>query len=572
LGSDIFISSYDNGLICNNVTRQTGRRNTTSTPVVTSSLSLDSQVLSNKAADVATTISDVDSSKKQRYQPWSLANPETLCKPRHWAAAEPLGSAPRATAGPVAASVQLYGSVRTGTDPAGGGGGGGGIRTSGFDGGQLVARFSTAKGRRSSKAAAQHSREEEREGGAGRGGGKVAGRKVEGESEEERITRKQQLLEQAVAQLRAKFGREAVMVLGGTDADLAARRVPVIPSGSIALDAALGIGGFPRGRVVEIYGPEATGKTTLALHVVAEAQKRGGAAYFVDAEHSLDVDLAKALGVDMTRMHLSQPDSGETGLALVDQNVRSGAYDVIVVDSVAALVPQAELEGEMGDSFIALQARMMSQALRKLSGALNRAQAVLIFVNQVRSKLAMGGPGMGMPVEVTSGGNALKFYASLRLHIKRVGQLKQGEKVVGNRVRVTVNKNKLAPPFRTAEFDLEFGHGISKQGELLDLGVREGLLTLSGAWYKKGGEVIGQGKEGARKFLKENVEVARELEEGIRERMGGGRREEGEGKKGGVVGENDEGIGEEESEEGEEVGSEGEGSDVALGVAGGGGR
>ncbi|CAI7896269.1 unnamed protein product, partial [Closterium sp. NIES-54] len=293
-----------------------------------------------------------------------------LSKSGHRAVAEPLSSAAHAgTAGSVAASVQLHGLVQNGTIAVGGDG----IRTSGIYGGLSVARFSSAKGRRTGKAAAV---QQTRDGKTGRGG------KVEERSEEDKVTRKQQLLEQAVQELRAKFGLEAVMVLGGTEADLAAHRVPVIPSGSIALDAALGIGGFPRGRVVEIYGPEATGKTTLALHVVAEAQKRGGAAYFVDAEHSLDIDLATALGVDMTRMHLSQPDSGETGLALVDQNVRSGAYDVIVVDSVAALVPQAELEGEMGDSFIALQARMMSQALRKLSGALNRSQAVLIFVNQ----------------------------------------------------------------------------------------------------------------------------------------------------------------------------------------------
>jgi recombination protein RecA len=292
--------------------------------------------------------------------------------------------------------------------------------------------------------------------------------------------------------------------------------VPAIPTGSIAFDLALGIGGFPRGRVVEIYGPEATGKTTLALHVIAEAQKRGGQAAFIDAEHALDPTYAAKVGVDVDNLLISQPDFGEQGLEIAEVLVRSGAVDVIVVDSVAALVPKAELEGEMGDAHMGLQARLMSQALRKLTAIVARSKTCFIFVNQMREKIGIF---IGNP-ETTTGGRALKFYASMRIDIRRITSLKEGDSVVGNRVKVKIVKNKMAPPFRDAEFDIIYGHGISKEGDLVDCGVNFGLIEKSGTWYSFRGERIGQGRDNVKRLLKENPEVAAELELEIRQKAG----------------------------------------------------
>jgi recombination protein RecA len=299
-------------------------------------------------------------------------------------------------------------------------------------------------------------------------------------------------------------------------------RVPVevIPTGSIALDVALGLGGLPRGRIVEIYGPESSGKTTLALHALANAQKGGGIAAFIDAEHALDPDYAKKLGVDTDALLVSQPDTGEQGLEIADMLIRSGAIDVIVIDSVAALVPKAEIEGEMGDSHVGLQARLMSQALRKIAGALNQNKTTAIFINQLREKI---GVMFGSP-ETTSGGKALKFYASIRLDIRRIETLKDGTDSVGNRTRVKVVKNKVSPPFKIAEFDILYGVGISREGSLIDLGVEQSIVRKSGAWYTYEGDQLGQGKENARNFLRENPDTANEIEKRIKEKLGIGAR------------------------------------------------
>ena len=295
----------------------------------------------------------------------------------------------------------------------------------------------------------------------------------------------------------------------------AARNVDVISTGSLGLDLALGIGGIPRGRVVEIYGPESSGKTTLTLHIVAEAQKLGGTAAFVDAEHALDPVYAGKLGVNMDELLVSQPDTGEQALEITDMLVRSGAVDVVVVDSVAALTPKAEIEGEMGDSHVGLQARLMSQALRKLTGNIKRSNAVVIFINQIRMKI---GVMFGSP-ETTTGGNALKFYASVRLDIRRTGSIKKGDEVIGNETKVKVVKNKVAPPFKQAEFDILYGEGISREGEIVDLGVTVGVIEKSGAWYSYEGNRIGQGKDNARVYLRENPELARAIEARIREQL-----------------------------------------------------
>ena len=292
--------------------------------------------------------------------------------------------------------------------------------------------------------------------------------------------------------------------------------IGVIPTGSIALDVALGIGGLPRGRVVEIYGPESSGKTTVALHAVANAQAAGGIAAFIDAEHALDPEYAKALGVDTDELLVSQPDTGEQALEIADMLIRSGALDIIVVDSVAALVPRAEIEGEMGDSHVGLQARLMSQALRKITGALSNSGTTMIFINQLREKI---GVMFGSP-ETTTGGKALKFYASVRLDIRRIETLKDGTDMVGNRTRVKVVKNKVAPPFKQAEFDILYGVGISREGSLVDVGVEQGIVRKSGAWYTYEGDQLGQGKENARKFLRENPDVAAEIEKRIKEKLG----------------------------------------------------
>jgi recombination protein RecA len=289
-----------------------------------------------------------------------------------------------------------------------------------------------------------------------------------------------------------------------------------VPTGSLGLDIALGIGGMPRGRVVEIYGPESSGKTTLALHVVAEAQKLGGQCAFIDAEHALDPGYAKKLGVDIEELLISQPDAGEQALEIADTLVRSSAIDVIVIDSVAALVPRAELEGEMGDTHVGLQARLMSQALRKLTGSISRSQCMIIFINQIRMKI---GVMFGSP-ETTSGGNALKFYASVRLDIRRIGAIKNQDEVVGNQTRVKVVKNKVAPPFKTVEFDIMYGEGISKMGELIDLGVKSGIVEKSGAWFSYDSQRVGQGRENSKQFLRDNPEVAAAIERGIRENAG----------------------------------------------------
>jgi recombination protein RecA len=319
-------------------------------------------------------------------------------------------------------------------------------------------------------------------------------------------------LETALAQIERQFGRGAIMRLG----DETRAPVEVIPTGSIALDVALGIGGFPRGRVVEIYGPESSGKTSLALHAIANAQKAGGIAAFIDAEHALDPDYAQKLGVDTDALLVSQPDTGEQALEIADMLIRSSAIDIIVIDSVAALVPKAEIEGEMGDSHVGLQARLMSQALRKIAGALNQTKTTAIFINQLREKI---GVMFGSP-ETTSGGKALKFYASIRLDIRRIETLKDGTDAVGNRTRVKVVKNKVSPPFKVAEFDILYGIGISREGSLIDLGVEQGIVRKAGAWYTYDGDQLGQGKENARNFLRDNPDLANEIEKKIKEKLG----------------------------------------------------
>ncbi|KAJ7528517.1 hypothetical protein O6H91_15G006600 [Diphasiastrum complanatum] len=326
----------------------------------------------------------------------------------------------------------------------------------------------------------------------------------EGRSDGDKFSERDAALQSAISHITSQFGKESVLWLG-RNTDL--KNVPVISSGSLTLDVALGVGGLPKGRVVEIYGPEASGKTTLALHVIAEAQKLGGYCVFIDAEHALDASLAEAIGVRTENLLVAQPDCGEQALAVTDTFVRSGSVDVIVVDSVAALVPRTELEGEMGDSHMAVLARLMSQALRKLTHSLSRSQTILIFINQIRQKLATFGGFGGAPVEVTSGGNALKFYASVRLNIRRTNLLKRGEETFGSQVIVKIAKNKLAPPFKTAEFELEFGKGISKEAEVLDLSVKYGFLQKSGNWYVYSGENIANGKENAKKYLREHEEL-----------------------------------------------------------------
>ncbi|HPE16666.1 MAG TPA: recombinase RecA [Oscillospiraceae bacterium] len=319
---------------------------------------------------------------------------------------------------------------------------------------------------------------------------------------------KRRALETAMAQIERAYGKGSIMRLG----ENTHTAVEAIPTGSIALDLALGIGGVPRGRIVEIYGPESSGKTTLALHIVAEAQKRGGEVAFVDAEHALDPSYARALGVDIDSMLISQPDTGEQALEITEALVRSGAIDVVVVDSVAALVPRAEIEGEMGDAFVGLQARLMSQALRKLAGSISKTNCIVVFINQLREKV---GVTYGNP-EVTTGGRALKFYASVRIDVRRIESLKNGSEIIGNRTRAKIVKNKVAPPFREAEFDIMYGEGISKLGELVDLGVKLDLVQKSGSWYAMGETRLGQGKDAAKAWLRENPEIAEQLEADIR--------------------------------------------------------
>ncbi|MDX8029565.1 recombinase RecA [Lentzea sp. BCCO 10_0856] len=319
-------------------------------------------------------------------------------------------------------------------------------------------------------------------------------------------------LELALAQIDKQFGKGSVMRLG----EEGRAPIAVIPTGAIALDVALGIGGLPRGRVVEIYGPESSGKTTVALHAVANAQKAGGIAAFIDAEHALDPEYAKKLGVDTDALLVSQPDTGEQALEIADMLVRSGALDILVIDSVAALVPRAEIEGEMGDNHVGLQARLMSQALRKITGALSNSNTTAIFINQLREKI---GVMFGSP-ETTTGGKALKFYASVRLDVRRIETLKDGGEPVGNRTRVKVVKNKVAPPFKQAEFDILYGKGISREGSLIDMGVDQGILRKSGAWYTYEGDQLGQGKENARKFLLDNPDIANEVEKRIKDKLG----------------------------------------------------
>ncbi len=323
-------------------------------------------------------------------------------------------------------------------------------------------------------------------------------------------------LDAALVQIERQFGKGSVMRLG----DEGRAPIEVIPTGSIALDIALGVGGLPRGRIVEIYGPESSGKTTVALHAVANAQRAGGIAAFIDAEHALDPDYAKNLGVDTDALLVSQPDNGEQALEIADMLIRSGALDVIVIDSVAALVPRAEIEGEMGDSHVGLQARLMSQALRKITAALSQSRTTAIFINQLREKI---GVFFGSP-ETTTGGKALKFYSTVRLDVRRIETLKDGQEAVGNRTRVKVVKNKVSPPFRQAEFDILYGVGISREGGLIDLGVEHGLVRKSGAWYTYDGDQLGQGKENARAFLKDNPDLADEIEKKIKEKLGVGPR------------------------------------------------
>jgi len=332
--------------------------------------------------------------------------------------------------------------------------------------------------------------------------------------EETRDKDKNKAIEMAVSQIEKQFGKGAIMRLG--DDGLFLNEVPSIPTGSLSLDIALGIGGIPRGRVIEIYGPESSGKTTLSLHIVAEAQKTGGVAAFIDAEHALDVSYAKKLGVKTDELLISQPDHGEQALEIAEMLVRSGGIDVLVVDSVAALVPRAEIEGDMGDSHMGLQARLMSQALRKLTSAISRSKTSVIFINQIRMKI---GVMFGNP-ETTTGGNALKFYSTVRMDIRRIGAIKDGDKVLGNRTRVKVVKNKMAPPFRQVEFDIMFGEGISKEGDLIDLGVEEGVVEKSGSWFSYKSDRLGQGRENVKTFLKENKEILQAIETEILEKAG----------------------------------------------------
>jgi recombination protein RecA len=324
---------------------------------------------------------------------------------------------------------------------------------------------------------------------------------------------KQKALDAALAQIERAFGKGSIMKLNGNENPMA---VESVSTGSLGLDIGLGIGGLPRGRIIEIYGPESSGKTTLALHVIAEAQKTGGTCAIVDAEHALDPTYAKKLGVNVDELLISQPDAGEQALEIADTLVRSGALDVLVIDSVAALVPRAELEGEMGDSHVGLQARLMSQALRKLTGSISRSRTIVIFINQIRMKI---GVMFGSP-ETTTGGNALKFYASVRLDIRRIGSIKDKEEVVGNQTRVKVVKNKMAPPFRQVEFDIMYGEGISKMGELIDLGVAGNIVEKSGAWLSYEGQRIGQGRDNAKQFLRDNPEIANKIEKQIRANAG----------------------------------------------------
>ncbi|WP_436772771.1 recombinase RecA [Yinghuangia sp. YIM S09857] len=331
---------------------------------------------------------------------------------------------------------------------------------------------------------------------------------------------REKALDAALAQIERQFGKGSVMRLG----DDARAPVEVIPTGAISLDVALGIGGLPRGRIVEVYGPESSGKTTIALHAIASAQRAGGVAAIVDAEHALDPDYAKKLGVDTDALLVSQPDTGEQALEIADMLIRSGALDIIVIDSVAALVPRAEIEGEMGDSHVGLQARLMSQALRKVAGALNQTKTTAIFINQLREKI---GVMFGSP-ETTTGGRALKFYSSVRLDIRRIETLKDGTEAVGNRTRVKVVKNKMAAPFKQAEFDILYGEGISREGGLIDMGVEHGFIRKSGAWYTYEGDQLGQGKENARNFLKDNPDLGNEIEKKIKEKLGVGPRVDAE--------------------------------------------
>jgi recombination protein RecA len=323
---------------------------------------------------------------------------------------------------------------------------------------------------------------------------------------------KDKAVQTAMSQIERQFGKGSIMKLGAQPIV----EVPVIPSGSLALDKALGIGGLPRGRVIEIYGPESSGKTTLALQAVAEAQKKGGIAAFIDAEHALDTSYARRLGVNCDELLVAQPDTGEQALEIADMLVRSGAIDILIVDSVAALVPRAEIEGEMGDSHMGLQARLMSQALRKLTATIGKTMSTVIFINQIRMKI---GTVYGNP-ETTTGGHALKFYTSVRLEIRRVTSIKSGQDIIGNRTRVKVVKNKLAPPFKEAEFDLMYGEGISQTGEVLDIGVSEGVIDKSGSWYSYNGERIGQGRENVKKYFDEHSDIYRDITEKVQQKMG----------------------------------------------------
>ncbi|MFZ1681706.1 MAG: recombinase RecA [Rhizobiaceae bacterium] len=330
---------------------------------------------------------------------------------------------------------------------------------------------------------------------------------------EDKAVDKGKALDQALAQIERAFGKGSVMRLGQNDKVV---EIETVSTGSLGLDIALGVGGLPRGRIVEIYGPESSGKTTMALHTVAEAQKKGGICGFIDAEHALDPIYARKLGVDLENLLISQPDTGEQALEIADTLVRSGAIDVLVIDSVAALVPRAEIEGEMGDSLPGMQARLMSQALRKLTASISRSNTMVIFINQIRMKI---GVMFGSP-ETTTGGNALKFYASVRLDIRRIGSVKERDEVVGNQTRVKVVKNKLAPPFKQVEFDIMYGEGVSKTGELIDLGVKAGVVEKSGAWFSYNSQRLGQGRENAKLFLRDNPEMAREIETMLRQNAG----------------------------------------------------